>query len=530
MTFPMLRKHWTSILGVVFIVSAVVTLFQYSMEQGWLTNTLKIGFGLLAGAGLGIAGMKLTDSYRWTGELLFGAGAGLLYATIAFAGIYYDLWSPMTVFLGMVAVTILLIYYAYRHDSRLLMATALSGALLSPLMMRPETDQVFTLFLYLLVVNVAFFTLSILKSWTELRIGAFGGSWLLYAVYFIHFDPVMTEVWSLPFRYAFAAFIFYVLALMLASWRQPSCFDGWNLYLGMANGILFGLWAIVIWEGIVHYAVPLGGMGILYSACGMLIFRTTGRMATAAGSYVVSGLLLCLLAVTHMGQGMDIKPLVNVYIWSAVAAATVYIGQKRGRAWSLYGGYAVWFVVVCYWYGVTWDSPRGDWFGTFVPFLNWGAISWLLLAALGFYFSLIRHYPGANQDGQQLLRLGSSVAAHLIVGGLLTLQILTAFQVYGWETSGTLQITLSAMWGLHSLLLFLWGGFSRQVFFRWFGAIVLILVAFKSIFIDLEGQETLLKVGVLLILGLLSFVITWINGRWILREERSQENGEPTSV
>ena len=56
----LLRKHWTSLLGVLFVLAAFITLFKYSIEQGWITDGMKIAAGLLSGAGLCIAGQAMT--------------------------------------------------------------------------------------------------------------------------------------------------------------------------------------------------------------------------------------------------------------------------------------------------------------------------------------------------------------------------------------------------------------------------------------------------------------------------------------
>ncbi|WP_256710902.1 DUF2339 domain-containing protein [Paenibacillus sp. FSL A5-0031] len=187
----MVNRHWTSLLGVLFVMAAFITLFKYSIVQGWITESMKIGFGMLCGAGVGAAGLKLASRLPRNpiGEILIGMAACILYATFSFAGIFYRLWDPMTVLLGMSAVTIGISVYAYKFMSRLLMNIAMLGGLLSPLLMRPETDQVFALFLYLLVLNVAFLFLSISRNWHELRFISFIGSWLMYIVYFIHYNP-----------------------------------------------------------------------------------------------------------------------------------------------------------------------------------------------------------------------------------------------------------------------------------------------------------------------------------------------------
>ncbi|MGO4697360.1 hypothetical protein AB4Z50_24035 [Paenibacillus sp. 2TAB26] len=43
---------------------------------------------------------------------------------------------------------------------------------------------------------------------------------------------------------------------------------------------------------------------------------------------------------------------------------------------------------------------------------------------------------------------------------------------------------------------------------------------------DLSGQEALYKVGVLLILGAISFFITWINSKWRVKNGEINGKGE----
>jgi len=525
----LLRKHWTSLLGVLFILAAFITLFKYSIEQGWITDGMKIAAGLLSGAGLCIAGQALAGrGSKWAAgvQIMIGLGACLLYATFSFAGVYYRLWNPMTVLVGMIAVTAAASVYAYRFDSRLLMNIALAGGLVSPLLMQPETDQVFTLFLYLFVLNSAFFFLSIAKGWSELRIGAFIGTWVIYAAYYVHFDPPTDGLWSMPLRYATAAFVFYLAGFLIASWRNNRCFDGWNLYLTLANGVLFGTWSIFILHGELHYAYVLALIGLSYLVSGAVVLRLAKRLQTASASQLAGGGALLLLAFSHLGSGMDAKPLVNVFFWGGIAAALTVLGHRKKYGWASLIAIAVWIVVGVYWFLVTWDTPRGDWFGTFIPFLNWGALSWALLAFVGFYLSVTGISFRLTKETTAFLSNLIAVFSHLIVGGLLTVQIETAFLVYAEDAPGRLvQLSLSVSWGVYALLLTLWGTVARQQLFRIFGAAVLLLVAGKAFFLDLEGEEMLYKCGVLLVLGGISFLITWINGKQ--RESAGKSESAP---
>jgi uncharacterized membrane protein len=91
-----LKKHWITLLGAVFIFLSFSYLFKYAVDQGWITNELKIGIGLLAGAGFVIAGAGfviagaklLQKSNELVGQIITGLGVALLYATFSFAGIF----------------------------------------------------------------------------------------------------------------------------------------------------------------------------------------------------------------------------------------------------------------------------------------------------------------------------------------------------------------------------------------------------------------------------------------------------------
>jgi hypothetical protein len=512
----LIHKHWTSLLGVIFILSALIYFFKYSIDQGWLNDEVKIGIGLLVGLGFAILGIKgvSNSGKQLLGEILTGLGVSLLYTTFSFAGIYYAIWEPMVVLLCMLAVTVTATLYSFRLNLRILMNIALIGALASPLILRPETDQVFTLFLYLLVINAAYFYLSILKGWTELRLVSFAGTWLMYVVYYIHFQPQVEGIWSLPYRYAVSAFIFYLLALTVSSWKNNLRFDGLNLYLGVVNAVMFGIYSMIILDGMISFSYPLAIMGVMYMGLGALVYKLSEKQLVPSLTKAFGGLFLILISVTQFGKHLDVKPLLDVYIWAAIALILLVIGMFKKLDSLKMISIAVWFIVGCYWYVVTWDTPRGEWFGVYMPFLNWGALLWMLLAALGFYYSLRVTFAKLQEQNNRFLSKVYSILSHLIVGGLLTVQVENMFVEYNWLTSMYLPLTLSITWGIYAVLLFLWGAYSRQNVFSVFGSVVWVVVSCKTLFFDLAGEDTIFKVIALFILGCISFLITFINNKW----------------
>ncbi|WP_173275463.1 DUF2339 domain-containing protein [Paenibacillus sp. NEAU-GSW1] len=521
----MMKKYWTSMLGVLFVLVAFITLFQYTVDRGWVTDSMKMAIGLLVGAGLAAAGYNLASKPKWAvvSQIVMGVAASVLYMTISFSGIYYELLDSLTVLLGMGLVTVVLALYAYRNHSRLLVNISMAGGIISPLMMRPETDQVFALFLYLLVMNAAFIYLSVVKRWLELRIAAFCGTWILYAVYFFHFEPSLDGVWSMAIRYALSAFLFYQIAFLVSSWYNKRSFEGLDMYLGIANGVLFGFWSLLIWQNDLHYAYPIALIGFVFLLSGTVVNRLLLKVDVAAAVYWTVGLFLILLSLNQAGSGMEIKPLVNVYIWGGVAVALVLLGQFNKWLIATIFSVSIWFFVGLYWYVVTWSTPRGEWFGVYIPFLNWGAIAWVLLAAIGFYYATRLRIDEFGQTANRVLANVYSALSHFIIGGLLSRQIENIFTEYFPDAPSVyMNVTLTVTWGIYALLLFLWGAFQREKWYKWFGSVVLVFVAIKAIFMDLSGQESLYKVMALLLLGAISFTITWINGRWSALPNKEQ--------
>jgi uncharacterized membrane protein len=522
-----LRKQWTSLLGILLMLAAFIYLFKYTIDLGWVTDAVVIAIGLIFATGFALLGITLDKNkgHKLVGEMFAGLGMALLYTTFSFAGIYYELWDSMTVFICMLAVTVAFAAYAYQGNSRLLMNIGLIGAIVAPLVLRPATDQVFTLFLYMIVINAAFYFISVKKNWFELRLIGFIGTWLMYIVYYLHFDPEVDGIWSMPYRYAIAAFLFYVIALLLSSWRERS-YNGLNLYIGLVNALLFGTWSVSILEGEISVSVPLAAMGLLFVILAFIVYQLTGQLTIAVWTKLAGGAFLFLIAAAQFGQGWESKPLINVYVWATLIVVLFVIGRLSTLELFKIASYAIWLVIVLYWFIVTWDAPRGEWFGIYIPFLNWGALAWIILAAIGFYYSTRVMFNSFKEEESMWFNSINAVISHLIVGGLLTVQIENLFEEYMVPNFFDYQMTLSMTWGIYALLLFLWGAYSKQPVFRIFGSIVLVLVAGKTLLFDLAGEETIYKVVVLFALGVISFLITWINNRWNQPKENNTINNQ----
>lgn len=520
----LLKKHWITLLGAIFTFMAFSYSFKYAVDNGWISDAMKIGIGIIAASAFIVLGITMDQKGNSIlSEILNGLGVALLYTTFSFAGIYYSLWTPMTVFLAMIAVTLAISVYSYKFNFRILMNLSLLGALISPIVLKSQGDQVFTLFLYLLVINAIFFFVSVSKGWLELRLIPFLGTWLLFSIYYFYFDP---ESWVAPFRYAVSAFVFYIVGFLISSWKENKKFDGLNLYLGITNGAIFALWSFGIMHNIVNFSIILGVMGLIYLAAAVITYSITKNNSFPVISNFFASIILLVVSASEIGSGSAYKPIISVFMWTFIAAIVLVFGQIKRKDYLKLVAAFIWIFTGTYWYGVTWFTPIGEWFNTFIPILNWSGMAWVALAVLGFYFSLNVKFDFASKDplesDRKFISSAFSVTSHLIVGGLLTFQIDNLWKEYTIN-SFDLWLTLSVTWGIYALLLFIWGAYSKQSFFRWFGSVVLVLVAVKTIFYDLSNSEMIYKILAMFILAILTFAISYINNKWKNQQLPSSE-------
>ena len=66
-------EYWLNKIGIGLLLLGVVFLFKYSIDQGWITPAVRVGFGLAIGIILLAVGLRLHSSRRHFSQVLLGA-------------------------------------------------------------------------------------------------------------------------------------------------------------------------------------------------------------------------------------------------------------------------------------------------------------------------------------------------------------------------------------------------------------------------------------------------------------------------
>lgn len=175
-TWPSIERVvvWTAAVlgGLAAVVTALLALVA-AIDRGWLGPAARTSMGLGIGTGLWVVGAGLRRlGHRWGASALAGSGVGTLYGVLFAASGLYQLLPATASGAAMVAVTTLAAARAIRHHDRLLAWLALTGGVLTPILVSTGSGEALKLFAYLSVLCVGFSFAASRRGWWDLVLGA----------------------------------------------------------------------------------------------------------------------------------------------------------------------------------------------------------------------------------------------------------------------------------------------------------------------------------------------------------------------
>ncbi len=505
---------WVTWAGVGLLLLALGYFFKYALDREWISPVIRVVLGVAAGAGLyGTGHLALSRGYRRGYALTFmGFGIATLYTSFGSAYFVLDLLGPALGLLSMTAVTALAVFTAWHYDNQALGILALVGALVAPVIFPDMDGFILQRFLYVFAVSVGAVALSIVKPWPWVRALAWAGAQLILVGHLVQHEGLNT--WSRDFGMAAAISALFALGLAFESLWMRYRESQLNLALSIGNAIAFAAYTAIIIPGnspVLTATLLLAGA--FYGALAIMIQRRVPDDKMGAMLH-----LLAAAAFVTVTAPLRLKEVGLTVVWTAEALVLWILGARWQNKFLQYSGPTLWAMTAVYWYSVAWNVEWPTWFGLkYIPFLNPGALAWIFMAAAGFAFSVwIERMPKPTSQGADMSVI-FALASHVIVGGLLTIQINNVFEAYPLATARMTHhvnmAALSVSWGVYALLLVLWGLLRNSPVFRWFGLTATALVLVKVFLVDLQGLDTIYKMLAFFLLGLIFLGIGFLYQR-----------------
>ena len=175
-----------ALLGGIFLAIAGFLFFQYSIEHGLITPSMRVVLGTITGvACIGVSLPLRKRGYAVTADALTGAGAVVLYAAYFAAHSLYHLVPFGVSFAVMVLVTIACCALALRHGSQWIAALGFAGGFATPLVLSTGQDRPIGLFGYVLLLDLGFLFVAGKRRWPSIGLLGLLGTFAIEALWTI---------------------------------------------------------------------------------------------------------------------------------------------------------------------------------------------------------------------------------------------------------------------------------------------------------------------------------------------------------
>ena len=468
--------------GLALVLLGLVFMFRYAVEAGWITEGARLALGVAASVSMLAVGARLIPVRKAYGALLAGGGIGGLYITAFAAFELYEKTSVPVAFVQLVAVSVLGVGLALWWDSEPLAIAGLVGALAAPLLLPGRMLGATGDSLYLGAVLAAAVAIFFARNWIVLYASTFA-----MAISVIMFDSLRHALNALgaPGQVELDVSLALIAAAFgvapVAAWLLNKLDGPYTAYAAAAVGpVVFGLAAITRdQQSLAIIAFALAGLHLVAA-----VGKSDDQIYSM--SHGLAGAALAIAGSVMLFDG----PVALV----AVAAVSLTV------------------LVV----GLSSDLDAVTWAGGLVA-ASAGALNLGTLAELGGVGDSVARvgtvalFGAATVAADRIGTADSLVARNLSAG-----YVYLATFVIGFVDLATYsQVLVTTVWSVMAVSLIVIGRLNDRQSISRLGIGTMAAVIVKVFAIDLASVETIWKVALFTVLGLVLLVV----GYWISNDE-----------
>ncbi len=179
-------EFWLNKIGIGLLLFAVVFLFKYSIDKGWLTPWVRIGFGLGLGVVLVVLGFRTYAKRRHFSLVFTGGGIATFYITAFAAFQRLAIVSHTTAFAFMAVVTLFALLLSLKQNDSILSLIGTVGGFGTPFMLYTGVGNIPGLILYSSILIGATSAIYFYRGWRSLMWVTVVSGWSILVVALIN--------------------------------------------------------------------------------------------------------------------------------------------------------------------------------------------------------------------------------------------------------------------------------------------------------------------------------------------------------
>lgn len=506
-------------IGMAAIILGMAYFLKYAIDNEWIGEAGRVMVGVLTGLGFVAWGESLQrKGMRGYAVTVLGGGVAILYFSIFAAFSFYRLLDQTPALLLMVLITAATVVMSVRYDSKTIAIFATVGGFLTPALLSTGKDNQTGLFTYILFLDLGVLALAYFRNWRVLNLLAFCFTQAIFAGWSINFYSVVklwqTEFWLTVFFLLFAVMSF----LYNITHQHKTTFR--DLSLIALNGACYFLWTYALLES--RYSHYLGFYAVLMAAAyvglGSVAYRRAQQDAYLFLVFLGLGLTCLTVAIP-----IQLKQNWITIGWSVEAAVLTWVGFHLHSSKTRWAALSI-AALVAYrllFLDSAFNAALADDF-TFL-FNRRGVAFAAGIAALFAMAYLYSQTREKLQDMERWLAGALFIGGNLLVLFFLTTEISGSFEAAYYRASdyqlkrdirSRMQLSISGLWGLYSIVMVTLGILRRQRPLRLFAILLFAATILKVFLVDLSEMEKIYRIIASIGLGVLLLLVSMMYQRY----------------
>lgn len=411
-------------IGIVAVLIGVAFFLRYAFANNWVGPGGRVMIGIIAGIGFIGLGQYLREKYLQYSDILMSGGIVILYFSVFSAHSFYGLISAGMMGVFMFLITLLSLIISITNSTQALALVSVIGAFSTPYMVGSGENSMWTLFGYLIIINLGVLGVSFFKKWPRLNLATFAGTavnflgW--YAVYY------NTDALAPTLMFCIVTFIIFLIAQVARAVVANTTADGPDYLLMGAGAFSLAFMGYNLlhpeYQSVLGFASVIVAM--VYMAFAFMVNKS--NPSDKALNIFLPGLAVVFLSIAVPMQFSGAWIAVAWFIEACVLYFIASIIANRGFQIMGIIVYALGFFDLVIWYG--------KWYGTsirsFIPFLNTAFAVFLVSIVSAYIIAYIYHKYGSTD--LEIRKRG--IVAFVVIANILSLWALS-IQITSYHTA-----------------------------------------------------------------------------------------------
>jgi uncharacterized membrane protein len=493
--------QWFNYVGILAIALAVSFFLKYAFDNNWIGPAGRVMAGFIVGALMyPLSHWIFKRGYTYYSEGIAGLGAAILYLSAWAGWHYYQIFSQGIAFPLMISITVVTVGIAWMRDSERMAALALTGGLLTPILVSTGENAEVALLSYVAVLGGGMLAIAWTRKWRWIAPLAFAGTliyfWGWYADFYYRSELGTTLVFATVF------FMLFDVLPALKSIREGEL-SNFDIAIVVTNAFQYFIaLRLMLWTE-YRWGLTVSVLGL--AAAHWLAARGTPRTARGAvrALYNALAIIFATLAIPIRFEGKWIT------IAFALEGLLLIWSGLRTRSRRLRAGGFVLFALVGFRLALfALSAPVANTFLLNERFLTLTVCAACWLAA----FFLARTSDCELSQAETQLYFFLEIAANFCFLLALSMDLwdgLGRMPSLGMDRERAQELALSIWWVAYALALIVIGALRKWAPLRWQGLALLGIAIAKVFFFDLSFLTRFYRIVSFFVLGLVLLAVSF---------------------